>query len=270
MTCYAVIGDPVAQSLSPKIHSYWMKQYGLDATYNAIIIPSGDLEERVQNLINEGYGGWNVTIPHKVAMMALCQTLDEAAQAIQAVNTIRVVDGVLHGFNTDAVGAITHLDQTISGWDRDARQALIIGAGGAARAIHYGLRQRGIDKIFITSRTQPAPEIFPGALWVPWAQYQDCLGQTDLLIQTTPLGMTGQQALDFDLKHVPETAIIYDIVYKPLITPLLAQAQARNLRFITGLGMLLHQARAAFSLWFGIDPAIDSGLMRVIGMDKAE
>jgi shikimate dehydrogenase len=262
---FAVIGDPVSQSLSPTIHASWYKKYNIDAVYDVVQVPDGQLPGGIARLIAHGYDGWNVTIPHKVTMMDLCDVLDASARSVGAVNTVYVREGQRVGANTDAGGAMAHLDQSCPGWDRKVKSPLILGAGGAARAIAYGLRQRGFGKYKLVSRSEPNKESFPGAAWIPWTERHSALLSADLVIQTTPLGMAGQVPLEISLAGMSPGAIIYDIVYKPLETPLILDARMRGHDAVTGLGMLVHQARMAFELWFGFAPEIDGGLMREIG-----
>lgn len=259
----AVIGHPVGHSLSPLIHNHWIATYGLTGTYEAIDIPPDDLAAGVKKLIAEGYAGFNVTIPHKQAIMALCEDIDPTARAIGAVNTVAIKAGKLTGYNTDAYGFIENIRQQKPGFDFTAGPALILGAGGAARAVAYGLKQASVPEIFITNRTAEksqklAKELGLSAL--EWEKRNDALSNKNLLVNTTALGMNGQPPLKIDLSALPTTALVCDIVYKPLMTDLLTAATTRGHPVVKGLGMLLHQARPAFEYWFKTLPDVTPDL----------
>lgn len=263
----AVIGDPVAQSLSPRIHGYWIDRYKRRGSYEAVRVPADGFTVGIDDLLHRGFAGWNVTIPHKIAMRDRCDTLDDAARAIGAVNTVVVdADGRLHGMNTDAHGAITHLDQAAPGWRGACDVALVLGAGGAARAVVYGLQQAGVGTIRLCNRTRSKAETFTGVEVVDWAARNDAVAGCGLIVNTSALGMTGQAPLEISLEKAGQGAVVYDIVYKPLQTPLLQQAQMRGLRTVDGLGMLLHQARPAFAAWFGVMPEVDDALIKTLGV----
>ncbi|MCB9988082.1 MAG: shikimate dehydrogenase [Rhodospirillales bacterium] len=262
----AVIGHPVAHSLSPLIHAHWIGQYGLHGSYEALDIAPDNLVAGVQELVDGGYTGFNVTIPHKQAIMKLCAEIDETAQAIGAVNTVKI-DGAgrLYGRNTDAFGFIENIVQTAPDFDFTSGPALIFGAGGAARALAYGLKQRGVPEIRITNRTREKAEELAADFdldVIDWDDREAAMEGVDLLVNSTALGMTGKPPLTVSLGVLPETALVCDIVYKPLMTDLLAQAQARSNPVVTGLGMLLHQARPAFEGWFGMLPEVTPGLQQ--------
>ncbi len=263
-----VIGYPVGHSLSPLIHNHWIRAYGFNAQYEAVEILPEKLEPSVRHMLDQGFIGFNVTIPHKQAIMTLCDTLDEAAQIIGAVNTVCVrADGSLHGMNTDAFGFVENLRQSHPAVDLADGKALVLGAGGAARAIVQGLREMGVKDIVLSNRTRgKAEEIaadFPVSV-VPWTQREAAAEVANILVNTTSLGMTGQPDLEFDLAALPPASVVYDIVYKPLYTPLLQQAQRRGNVIVTGIGMLLHQARPAFKEWFGVMPAVDDKLQQKV------
>ncbi len=266
----AVIGHPVAHSKSPKIHSYWLQKYGLEGSYTAIDIAPENLATGVRQLIAEGYAGFNVTVPHKIAIMALCTTLSPAAQAIGAVNTVSVQkDGTLYGHNTDGFGFAANLDEALPLFGWSAGPAVVIGAGGAAHAILWALQERGVPHIYVTNRTaQKAQEVATsfGAKKVAWEDRHDCLAGAHLLINASSLGMVGQSSLDLDLRALPQQATVYDIVYNPQMTPLLLEAQKKGCRVVTGLGMLLHQARPAFEGWYGIMPEVTNDLRQLLDM----
>lgn len=264
----AVIGHPIAHSLSPAIHGYWFREYGITGDYQAIDIAPADLAARVQELTDAGYSGFNVTIPHKQAVMALCDRLDETARAIGAVNTVVIANGKREGRNTDAFGFIANLKQSIPDFDFTRAPALVLGAGGAARAILYGLLQEGIPEIRLANRTrdnaQALAHEFPHVKIIDWNDREGACQGASLLINTTILGMQGQAELDMNLAALPADAVVYDIVYKPLWTPLLLAAKARNLPVVTGIGMLLHQARPAFAAWTGTMPDVTAELEKII------
>lgn len=258
-----VIGYPIGQSKSPIIHTYWMKKYGLDGTYETIAIKPDELTQGVQKLIDGGYQGFNVTIPHKEAMLDICDEVDDVATAIGAVNTVSIRDGKLFGTNTDSFGFIENLKQHA---DYDLKgTALVLGAGGAARAIIYGLLENGISQILLTNRTRSRAEklkpMAPDKISVEeWDKRKELLKDIDLLVNTTSLGMDGQPKLGIDLSNLLPSATVCDIVYKPLMTDLLGQAKNKENQIVTGIGMLLHQARPAFEQWTGILPDVDQNL----------
>ncbi len=250
-----VIGYPISQSKSPKIHGYWLKQYGIDGDYTAIAIPPADLGAEVHGMASEGFAGFNVTIPHKQAIIPFCDVLSPTAQLIGAVNTIFIREGQIYGDNTDAFGFIENLQVSQPQFDWSAGPAIALGAGGAARAILYGLQSRGVPRIILANRTrQKAEELasaFHGVEVADWDSREEILGNANLLVNTTALGMVGQEELVLDLAKLPSTATVYDIVYNPLMTPLLQQAAQKGCPIVTGIGMLLHQARPGFQGWFG-------------------
>lgn len=264
----AVIGFPIAQSLSPLIHQYWFRQHGVEGFYEAIEIHPDHLSARIQELTKNGYAGFNVTVPHKQAIMALCDTLDDTAKQIGAVNTVVIRDGKREGRNTDAFGFIENIRKEAPGFDFTKGPALVIGAGGAARAVVYGLLQQGVPEIRIVNRTRENAEIlandFPRLKVVDWdARHQACAG-TALLVNTSVLGMRGQPPLEMDLSDLSGSAHVCDIVYKPLMTDLLQRASAKGCGIITGIGMLLHQARPAFASWTSVMPDVTKELQGLI------
>lgn len=254
-----LIGFPVGHSISPAIHSHWFTQYGLQGKYEAHAVAPEHLRESVARLVDEGYAGLNVTIPHKQAAMDLCDTLDDTARAVGAVNTLAIKDGRVTGYNTDVYGFIANVKDAAPGFDFSRGATLVIGAGGAARAVVYGLRQAGAKNIRIANRTHEHAEKLARDFGVEVAEYgTGAAGIADvkLLVNTTSLGMKGQPPLGFDVTGLPPDALVCDIVYNPLETVLLRDAAARGLRTVGGLGMLLHQAAKAFEIWTGIAPEI--------------
>lgn len=260
-----VIGHPINHSKSPLIHNHWIAAYGLEGEYRAVDIAPEDLEAGVKRLIEEDYTGFNVTIPHKQTIMELCADLDDTARAIGAANTITVWDGKLYGSNTDAFGFIQNLKTTLPDIKFGSDKIVVLGAGGAARAIVYGLMEEGADNIVITNRTEEKSydiqNMGPDKITVAhWDDRSIALEGAALLINTTALGMSGKAPLEIDLSALPIEAAVSDIVYAPLMTPLLQQAKDRGNPYVTGIGMLLHQARPAFQKWFGILPDVTPAL----------
>lgn len=264
----AVIGFPIAQSLSPLIHQYWFRRHGIEGSYEAIEVHHDYLAARIEALTKDGYAGFNVTVPHKQNIMALCDTLDDTARQIGAVNTVVIKDGKREGRNTDAFGFIENIRQEAPGFDFGKGPALVIGAGGAARAIVYGLLQQGVPEILITNRTKENAEIlandFPRLKVVDWEKRSEACDGAALLVNTSVLGMRGQPPLEMDLSALSVHAHVCDIVYKPLMTDLLQRASARGCGIITGIGMLLHQARPAFASWTSVMPDVTKELQGLI------
>ena len=266
-----VIGWPVRHSRSPLIHNYWIKQYNLEADYRREEIAPETFTDFLAHLSERGYVGANITIPHKEAALAMSEP-DDRARAVGASNTLWYDNGRLCSTNTDVEGFTANLDAAVPGWDKQAGDAVVLGAGGSARAIVYGLIERGIGKIHVVNRTperaaalqarfgqavQPANE----------AALPHLLTRTGLLVNTTSLGMTGQPPLVIDLEPLPQQALVADLVYAPLETPLLAAARARGLAIADGLGMLLHQAVRGFQLWFGVRPDVTPQLRTLVETD---
>ncbi|QQG36410.1 MAG: shikimate dehydrogenase [Micavibrio aeruginosavorus] len=263
-----VVGHPVSHSLSPHIHGYWFARYGLSGVYNAIDVASADLKPAVDDLLGQGYAGFNVTVPHKQAALALCQKLDDTARKIGAVNTVVIREGVIEGRNTDAYGFVENLRQQQPGFSFGANPALVLGAGGAARAAVYGLLQAGCLEIIVANRSRENAERlagdFPGVKVVEWRVRERACADAGLLVNTTVLGMKGQEALSMNLSRLPPGSLVYDIVYKPLMTDLLQVAQEAGYAVVTGIGMLVHQARPAFAAWAGTVPEVTAELIRDI------
>ncbi len=262
-----VIGYPIAHSKSPIIHGYWLETLGIEGRYDRYAIEPDQLADGVAALVRDGVCGFNVTIPHKLAIMDLCSDISETAQKIGAVNTVTVLeDGRLSGDNTDAFGFRANLESSVDTAVLSmARTALVLGAGGAARAIVYALSSMGISKIVVVNRTfDRAAELASslGALAAPWEMRTSIVRDADLIVNTTSLGMTGQPVLDLDLSSAKAGAIVADIVYTPLETPLLRAARDKGLVVVEGAGMLLHQARPGFERWFGVRPDVDGELER--------
>lgn len=272
MTRCFIIGHPIAHSRSPLIHGEWLRQHGLDGSYERVDVAPTDLARFFARLRSGEFAGGNVTVPHKEAVMPHLDVIGPAALAIGAVNTIWREDGKLHGDNTDAFGFLAHLDATVPGWDQRARAALILGAGGAARAIVHALKERGLSQITIVNRSRDRADELVAAFGSPlvagdWAARDTEVGRADLIVNTTSLGMRGQPALDLDLSRMRPGAVVNDIVYVPLETPLLEAAKRHGGRPVDGLGMLLHQAIPGFARWFGVRPQVTPALRRKIQDD---
>lgn len=259
-----VIGHPISHSKSPIIHNYWIQKYGLTGSYEAIDLSCENLEQGLRKLIDEGFTGFNVTVPHKISVMSVCDSIDNVANTIGAINTISVKGGKLHGTNTDAYGLLENLIKQTKIKDFVKIHPLILGAGGAARSALYALQKAGCKTVKITNRTQERAEALAdgknGVEVINWENRDKSLGDVNLLINTTSLGMIGQNSLEMGLYASKSDLIVYDIVYNPLMTDLLQQAKAKNLKYVTGIGMLLHQAQPAFEQWFGIKPEVTKEL----------
>lgn len=263
-----VIGWPVEHSRSPTIHNYWLKLHGIDGSYEKEAVPPGEAEAFLRSLAERGYVGANVTLPHKLAALKSADSADEAAYAIGAANTLWLDQaGRLNATNTDAIGFMTNLEAQAQRWNVGRRPVLVIGAGGAARAILYGLLKGGAAKILLANRTRDKAETLTGYFgpmsetrdWievVDWKERNRAVADCGLLVNTTSLGMTGQAPLDIDLAGLPADAVVADIVYTPLVTPLLTAAKNRGRTTVDGLGMLLHQAVPGFERWFGVRPEV--------------
>jgi len=271
-----VIGWPVEHSRSPLIHRYWLKQYGIDGAYEKEAVRPEDLARFLGSLQARGYAGANVTLPHKEAALRAAESADEAAVTIGAANTLWLdPDGTLHASNTDAYGFMTNLEAQAPDWNKERRPVMVLGAGGAARAILYGLLVGGAARVLITNRTRDRAEALAEAFGsavsvVDWEDRNKALAGCGLLVNATSLGMTGKEALDIDLAALPKDAVVADIVYSPLKTKLLAAAHARGNRTVDGLGMLLHQAVPGFERWFGVRPEVTPELKAHVAASLGE
>lgn len=265
----AVIGWPIKHSKSPLIHGRWIKQFAINGSYEPIALSPEDFISGILGLVVKGYQGCNVTIPHKEAALAMAYSVSDRAKAIGAANTLVFQAGKIHADNTDGIGFINNLKQNAPNWNASSGTALVLGAGGAARAIIYALLQEGAPKVILANRTaekaMKLAEFFGDKLTVvSLDKVSDVLGETQTFVNTTALGMTGQPALEIDLTNLPKTALVTDIVYNPLITDLLKQAQNLGLETVDGLGMLLHQAVPGFEAWFGVRPTVDDALRQIV------
>ncbi len=260
-----VVGWPVEHSLSPRLHGYWLDHYGVDGAYLPLAVRPDDIAQALEALPAFGFRGVNATVPHKEAALAACHEVDSLARRIGAVNTIRVEGGRLLGSNTDAFGFLENLKEGTPDWRAEAAPAVVLGAGGAARAVVAGLLDAGAPEVRLVNRTLSRAEAIADALGgpvapVPWDRRGAALAEAGLLVNTTTLGMAGQPPLDLDLSELPADALVTDIVYAPLVTPLLELAMARGNPTVDGLGMLLHQARPGFEAWFGVRPEVTPAL----------
>ncbi|BCH06602.1 shikimate dehydrogenase (NADP(+)) [Mesorhizobium sp. 131-3-5] len=266
-----VTGHPIKHSRSPKIHGHWLAKHDIDGSYEAIDVAPQDFAEFIAALQANGFRGGNVTIPHKEAAFALVHRRDQAAEEIGAVNTLWFEDGLLWGGNTDGHGFAANLDDYAPGW-ANTGPAVVLGAGGASRAVIQALKQRGVGDIRIVNRTlaraQELRDRFgAGVSAHGTAETHELLADAGLLVNTTALGMVGNEGLAADPALLPDHAIVTDLVYVPLETPLLAAARARGLKTVDGLGMLLNQAVPGFEHWFGIRPRVTAELRALIVAD---
>lgn len=266
MTTHAfVIGHPINHSRSPLIHGDWLSRYGIDGTYTAIDVAPADLPAFFDRVRAGEFAGGNVTIPHKEAVFALCDRVDPLAVRIGAVNTVVARDGKIEGRNTDYLGFLGNLDERSPGWSDGLQTAIVLGAGGAARAIIVALQARGVGTVHLLNRTlktaasladQFGNQIKAGAL----GDFDALAPAAGLVVNTTSVGMNGTRFDGLNLARLPTTALVTDAVYVPLQTPLLADAKALGLKTVDGLGMLLHQAVPGFEAWFGVRPEVTAAL----------
>jgi len=268
-----VCGWPVAHSRSPLIHGYWLRTLGIEGAYERFAVPPGEFPAFAASIGRDRLVGANVTVPHKEAAFAACDRLAADAQGSGAVNTLwREDDGALCGDNTDVAGFLANLDAGAPDWRGEAGSAVVVGAGGAARAIVYALLSRGLGRVAIVNRTAErakalAAQFGRGTTAGSWSELPQRLEGTDLLVNTTTLGMAGHGALEIDLAPMKKTAVVADIVYIPLATPLIEAARRRDLRAVDGLGMLLHQAAPGFERWFGVRPMVTPELRALVEAD---
>lgn len=268
-----VIGWPISHSRSPLLHGFWLRQYRIDGAYVPLPVRPDNAAAALRALPILGFAGCNVTVPHKQAALAAMDHLDDVARRIGAVNTVIVrEDGALEGRNTDAFGFMAHLAQTAPGFAARSGPAVVIGAGGAARAIIVALIDAGAPEIRVVNRTREraaalAREFGAPLVAIDWEARHAALDGAGLLVQTSTAGMQGQPELDLSLERLPPTAVVDDIVYAPLETRLLAEARARGNRVVDGLGMLLHQGRPGFAAWFGRDPEVTPELADFVAAD---
>lgn len=269
-----IIGHPVAHSRSPLIHNYWFSKHGIAGEYLREDVLPAEIEAFLKAFPQSGYIGGNVTVPHKKIAYAAVAGRDSIAEAIGAVNTLWHENGKLFGANTDVYGFLVQLDEATPRWPARTKTALVLGAGGSARAAIYGLRERAVENILVANRTRTRAEQLAAHFGkriapIAMSDIPSRLADADLLVNTTTLGMRGEPPLEIDLAALKQGAVVYDLVYAPLETPLLAQARARGHAAVDGLGMLLHQAVPAFERWFGVRPNVTPELRALVVADLA-
>lgn len=267
-----VIGWPIAHSRSPLIHGHWLKQYGIDGVYEKQAVEPPALANFISTMRQHGYVGCNVTVPHKERVLGLADASDDAARAIGAANTLWYEGERLHASNSDAYGFLANLDEGAPGWNGTPNAALVLGAGGAARAILHALLSRGFKEIRLANRTRARADAlaadFSGPISVSdWSARSALCEGVNLIVNTTTLGMNGSDNLSFDLSAAGPDTVVTDLVYSPLQTQLLRDAAERKLRTVDGLGMLLHQAVPGFEKWFGVRPQVSDDLRSLIVRD---
>ena len=261
-----VMGWPVAHSLSPRLHGYWLRHYGIDGAYVPLPVRPERLGSALRALADLGFAGCNLTVPHKEAALGALDEIAEDARRIGAVNTILVrADGSLYGWNTDIEGFAQSLISALPEWSIAGKHAVVLGAGGAARAVVAAVQNLGAEEVVILNRTRERAEALAtdlgGAIRpLAWERRSEALSQAALLINTTTLGMLGKPPLSIDLAPLPTDAVVAEIVYAPLETPLLAEARRRGHGVVDGLGMLLYQAVPGFEAWFGRRPEVTPAL----------
>jgi shikimate dehydrogenase len=266
-----IIGWPVEHSRSPRLHGFWLQRHGIDGAYVPLPIRPEAFALAVRGLAASGFAGTNVTAPHKLAAFEICDTVEASARRAGAVNTLVFQDGRIIGRNTDGLGFVANL--RAHRVDPAAGPALVLGAGGAARAVVAALQDTGVT-VTVANRTRTRADALardlPGLVVIDWPARAAALAGHALLVNTTSLGMRGHPPLELDLATAPPGLAVADIVYAPLETPLLAAARARGLRPVEGLGMLLHQAVPGFAAWFGVTPTVDDELRRFVAADLLE
>ena len=261
-----VCGFPISQSKSPRLFQHWFETYGISGNYVPLRIASDDFESVIPALIKAGFRGVNCTIPHKIKALQIADTVSDSANAIGAANTLTFSqDGEIKADNTDWYGFIQNVRQGCPGWEPASGPAIMLGAGGAARAGIYALLNAGCETVRLTNRTRAKADHladFFGARVqvIGWDKREKALDDVSIIANSTSLGMVGGHPLELDLSHAPETALVTDMVYNPLETDLLRQARTRGMPTVDGLGMLLHQARPGFRSWFGTDPEVTDAL----------
>lgn len=267
-----VIGQPASHSRSPRLHGHWLARYGLRGHYIPMDIQSGDLARALDVLPRIGFKGVNVTIPHKEAVLDLADIISDRAALIGAANTLTFQsDGKIYADNTDGLGFISNLNQHVPEWSASDGPALVLGAGGAARAVVAALLQEGVPKIILANRTRARADAlkahFGGKVSViDWTHAPNVLDEIKILVNSTALGMSGKEELKLSLENITPGTVVNDLVYTPLKTELLARGDAAGCQVVDGLGMLLHQASPGFERWFGYRPEVDEALRRAVLM----
>lgn len=263
-----VLGWPVSQSLSPKLHGWWLRKYGLAGAYTAMAIPADSLKDALLLLGDRGFAGCNLTAPLKEIPLTLMDEHDESCLMSGAVNTVVIDDGVLRGYNSDGFGFIESLKAQHPRWD--GGNVAVIGAGGAARGIIASLKGAGAKHFSLVNRTPDKAKKIVKAFDLSaevfsWNQRNDALKEATMVVNCTSLGMVGHPPLEIDLAHLPVESAVCDIVYRPLMTDFLNHAKTRGHPVVEGLGMLLHQGRLGFEHWFGKDPEVTPELYGYMG-----
>jgi shikimate dehydrogenase len=263
-----VMGWPVSHSLSPKLHGFWLKKYGIDGSYGAMAITAENLKGALQLIADRGFTGCNLTTPLKEAALSLMNEHDESCLFSGAVNTVVIRDGKLHGFNSDGYGFVESLKMRQPKWS--GARVVILGTGGAARGVIVSLRAAGAEKFVLVNRTPEKAEKIVKAFTLdaeimPWEKRAEALDGATLVVNCSSLGMVDQPKLDIDLGRLPPEATVCDIVYRPLVTEFLKRAKSRGNPVVEGLGMLLHQGRLGFEHWYGRDPEVTAELYGFMG-----
>lgn len=267
-----VIGWPIAHSRSPLIHGYWLQRYGIDGAYTKRAVTPEEIGGFLGTLAEQGLAGCNVTLPHKEAAFAAAAVTSPAAKAMRSANTLWLENGRLFADSTDGIGFMNHLRESVPAFNAAASAVSVLGSGGSARSLVHAFLEAGVPEVRLFNRTRDRAEAvaqhFGSRVKVfDWEQRADRSRDSGLLVNTTSLGMKGMGALEMDLGPLADACIVADIVYVPLVTPLLAAARARGLRTVDGLGMLLHQAVPGFERWFGVRPQVDAALRARIAAD---
>jgi shikimate dehydrogenase len=263
-----VMGFPVSHSLSPKLHGFWLEKYHIDGEYSKMAIPAEVLKDALARIVDQGYAGCNLTLPLKEAALPLMDVHDESCLMSGAVNTVVIKNGKIHGFNSDGFGFVENLKTHNPKWKGD--RTVILGTGGASRGVIASLRAAGAKHFVLVNRTPEKADRVVKQFKLDaevhgWEHRHAVLEGADLLVNCTSLGMVDQPALDLDLKLLPKEATVADLVYRPLVTPLLKSAHKRGNPVVEGLGMLLHQGRLGFEYWFGRDPEVTKDLYEFMG-----
>lgn len=265
-----VIGSPIAHSRSPRLHQHWLRRYGIQGHYIPMDIASDDLEDAFRTLPKVGFVGANVTIPHKERAMILADVVTDRAALIGSVNTLIFrEDGLIHADNTDGHGFMANLRQGAPDWDPKSGPAAVIGAGGAARAVISALIDAGVPEIRLSNRTRNRAETLAREFGTrivvhDWVQAGNMFDGAATVVNASSLGMVGKPEMRLPLDGIDKTAVVTDLVYTPLETPLLAYARNIGCRTVDGLGMLLHQAAPGFERWFGLKPEVDDALREAV------
>ena len=265
-----VIGDPIAHSLSPRLHGHWLKRYGLKGHYVPLHVTHQNLADVLRILPDMGFVGVNITIPHKEFVLSLATHVSDRAALIGAANTLTFLgNGQIQADNTDGIGFLSNIRQNLPGWTAATGPALVLGAGGAAKAIVSALINDGAPKVTVVNRTRLRADALKDQFGArvetqDWTRIPDLVGDVALIVNTTSLGMAGQSPLIIDLSRLTPPTVVTDIVYKPLDTELLETARQMGCETVDGLGMLLHQAVPGFERWFGYTPMVDEDLRAAV------